>query len=184
MAVRRESAPRRNRSSLITAQPVEFGVAGVVIVVEGEAVAAVEPVQRVTPRSCAGRSVIIEAPLITVSLSRLVARRRLSSLPDRPLTGPSERGVRFGLIPEGHRRQVILERQVPSAAAPAQRLNGHPQVRSEPYGVGDVPPVQSEALAGLIQPVGRITCTRPEYGVVNSSYRFFSLFSKLYEPQK
>ena len=64
-----------------------------------------------------------------------------------------ERGVRLALVPEGHRGDVILHRQVPAPFAPAQCLDRHPQVLFEADGVHDVPAVHAEALLAAIQAI-------------------------------
>jgi len=57
--------------------------------------------------------------------------------------------VGFLLVPESHRRDIVLKREISPARVPAQSLDGHPEVFLEPHRVRDVPAVESEALLGL-----------------------------------
>ena len=51
------------------------------------------------------------------------------------ITEARERGVWFALVPVGHRGDIVLERQVAPALAPAQRLDRHAQIVLEADGV-------------------------------------------------
>ena len=58
--------------------------------------------------------------------------------------------MRQGLVPVGHRGQVILQRQITAALAPAQRLDGDLQILLKVNGINDVPAVHAKAeLAGI-----------------------------------
>src|SRR5262245_31716151 len=59
----------------------------------------------------------------------------------------------FLLIPEDRRGDVILQRQVAPAGAPAQRLDRHPDVALEADRVHHVPAVHAEALLAAVQPI-------------------------------
>src|SRR6185437_10184493 len=75
----------------------------------------------------------------------------------RVLVGqPGERGGRQGLIPEGDRGDVVLQRQVAAVTlgAPAERLNGDAQILLEAHWVGDVPAVEAEALLRSVDAIG------------------------------
>src|SRR5580698_3511872 len=65
-----------------------------------------------------------------------------------------ERRVRFGLIPECDRRNVIRKRQIPAAALPSQVLNRYAQIIFEADRIGNVPAIEPESLLRLIQAVG------------------------------
>src|SRR6187397_726422 len=66
----------------------------------------------------------------------------------------AKRRVRLGLIPEGHRRDVVLQREVRTVGAPAERLDRHAQVVLEPDRIHEVPAVEAEALLRLVQAIG------------------------------
>lgn len=66
-----------------------------------------------------------------------------------------ERRGRKRLIPVGDRGNVVFERQIAAAVAPAECLNRHAQIALKADRVGDVPAVHAEALVGVIQPVRR-----------------------------
>lgn len=56
-----------------------------------------------------------------------------------------ELGVRFFLVPERDRRDIVLEGQIPSSRPPSQSLDGHSQVLLKAHGIHDVPAVESES---------------------------------------
>ena len=58
--------------------------------------------------------------------------------------------MRLGLIPISHRRDVILQRQIPAFAAPAQGLHGDAKVVLEADGVQDMKAVHSVPVALMI----------------------------------
>ena len=58
-------------------------------------------------------------------------------------------GVRLGLIPVGHRGDVVLQRQVRPVVLPTQRLDRHLHVLLEADRVGDVPAIEAETLRRL-----------------------------------
>src|SRR5215218_8784609 len=65
-----------------------------------------------------------------------------------------KRRVRLGLIPVRHRGDIVLQRQVATAGAPAERLDGDTKVLFEADRVDDVPPVQPESLLRVVEAVG------------------------------
>ena len=66
------------------------------------------------------------------------------------------------LVPQGCRGDVVVQQLVPPARAPAQRLDGDPQVGTEPDWVRKVPPVHAEALLAVVQPVRSEHLRQPE----------------------
>jgi hypothetical protein len=61
--------------------------------------------------------------------------------------------VRFGLIPERDRGDVVHQRQVSIAALPSQVLNGYAQITVEADGIGNMPAIQSKSLLRLVSPI-------------------------------
>src|SRR5438309_362706 len=60
----------------------------------------------------------------------------------------------LGLIPERHRRDIILEGQVAAARAPTEGLDRDLEILIKPDRVHDVPAVQPKALLRLIVTIG------------------------------
>ena len=73
--------------------------------------------------------------------------------------------MRFRLVPERHRRNIIFERQISrrdSSCIPTEGLDRHPEVLFEADRVVNVPTVEPEALSGVVDPSGGRTCASPE----------------------
>ena len=85
----------------------------------------------------------------------------LDNLQPIPVGQRRERGGRQRLVPVGHRRDVVLELQVPPALLPTQRLNRDLQVFLESNGIRNVPPIQTKTLARLINLVHRQHLSEP-----------------------
>ena len=58
--------------------------------------------------------------------------------------------MRFYLVPEYGRGDIVLQRQVSSAVAPSKGLDGHLQAFFEADGVCDMPAVETEALLAVV----------------------------------
>src|SRR5918995_541590 len=65
-----------------------------------------------------------------------------------------KRRMRLGLIPVRHRGDIVLQRQVATTRAPAERLDGDTQVLFEADRGDDVPPVQPEPLLRVVDAIG------------------------------
>ena len=61
--------------------------------------------------------------------------------------------MRLGLVPECHRRNIVLQRQITATRSPAQSLDGHFEIFVKPDGIHDVPTVKPEALLRLVQAI-------------------------------
>ena len=64
------------------------------------------------------------------------------------------------LIPKGHGRNIVLQRQITPAAAPVQRLYRYFQIALKIDGVADMPAVQGKTPLGLIGLSGNRRCFR------------------------
>ena len=81
---------------------------------------------------------------------------RLYAFPVVPGGRCREGGVRLGLVPVGDRADIVLKRQEAALAAPAEDLNGYPQILIETYRVQDMEAVERVAVAdGIDVPSGR-----------------------------
>ena len=63
-------------------------------------------------------------------------------------------GIGMVEVVVGHRGDVVLQRQVAAAGAPAQRLNGDADILLEVDGIGKVPAVEPKARLRAVDAVG------------------------------
>src|SRR5690242_21472820 len=61
--------------------------------------------------------------------------------------------MRFRLVPEHCRGNVILQRQITSPASPAECLDGNFQIFIESNRIGNMPAIQSKSLGNLVMTI-------------------------------
>ena len=88
--------------------------------------------------------------------------------------------MRLGLVPERRGGDIILEREVAAARAPAESLDHDLQVLLEADRVHDVPAVESEALLDAVMAVsaddlGQAAVGRAELCIADNAVRARSI---------
>src|SRR5258708_1552166 len=66
---------------------------------------------------------------------------------------PGEGNMWLGLVPEYHRGNIILQRQVPSLAPPSQGLDSNLQAFFKSNGISDMPAVETKTLRDVIMTI-------------------------------